>query len=190
MIKHDTMPCRAMPSQARPYHTIPFNTTTGRAIWAHPFLTISSSSTLYCTWRTNIGLGVGWAGVWCVKGVCCPNAREHMQTGYLVFESRACRTLLSLLNLNLNLKKIYSTKIHFCTKYNNSQSRLPIRQETLIKVHLRCLHEGHQRSKLLYHAVSSYSFSVFNCIKIWRWMRSYGTNDFFKKILRTYWTGG
>ena len=69
----------------------------------------------------------------------------------------------------------------FCTKYNNSQSRLLIRQETLIKVHMHRLHKGHQRSKQVYHAVSLSSFSVFTCIKIWRWIRSHGTNDFFLK---------
>ena len=33
--------------------------------------------------------------------------------------------------------------MHFCTKYNNSQSRLLIRQETLSKVHMHRLHKGH-----------------------------------------------
>ena len=92
---------------------------------------------------------------------------------------------------HMDLKKIYSTKYIFVhTKYNNSQSRLLIRQETLIEVHMHRLHKGHQRSKQVYHAVSLSSCSVFTCIKIWRWIRSHGTNDWFKKILRTYWTGG
>ena len=65
----------------------------------------------------------------------------------------------------LKLEKDLFDKIHFCTKYNNSQSRLLIRQETLIKVHMHRLHKGHQRSKQVYHAVSLFSFSVLPALK-------------------------
>ena len=66
---------------------------------------------------------------------------------------------------NLNMKKIYSTKYIFCTKYNNSQSRLLISQETLIMVHMHRLHKGHQRSKQVYHAVSLSSFLILLALK-------------------------
>ena len=44
--------------------------------------------------------------------------------------------------LELKKKNLFD-KMHFCTKYNNSQSRLLIRQETLSKVHMHRLHKGH-----------------------------------------------
>ena len=106
---------------------------------------------------------------------------ENCSNAFICLKS-FCLYLVEL-ELEYELEKDLVGKIHFCTKYNNSRSRLLIRQETLIKVHMHRLHGGHQRSKQVYHAVSLSSLSVFTCIKIWRWIRSHGTNEFLKRYL-------
>ena len=121
----------------------------------------------HCCWLIMINDLVDYRDVWCMM----MTGGDH---GWRLSDDDD-------LELELELEKHLFDKIHFCTKYNNSQSRLLIRQETLIKVHMHRLHKDHQRSKQVYHAVSVSSFSVFTCIKIWRWIRSHGTNDCFKR---------